>query len=422
MLRNVTNISRLNLNQLSDFVTFWIWVVSNQCLTNLKLQRLKKIAQIEDSPGNNDTSRNRGSLLEAEELFQAAKDWSWTRDTSRSPLCPSPTSSSFSLLPQWERQQMTPAKCLPRRRECVVCLSLWSCASFVSVCPFTLTATLAVMCLIEDKQHPLRRVFTAKHFPHNITTLRAVEGILYPRLHLWTFTTCTRATIHSHMEYERFGSSYSKLPLSPLPQSRLLSSRTVGRWVAEMSFNYRRTLERNCSFGPICWKLPTVIFFSLKYVQFTLTLTHTSEVVCRKEKGELNRRHLGRKKEEESLTAGCPGNLFVPILRRAFWWGLEGWAFWFIRCNVAYSDKQGIEEKRQEWWRTLKVRVLLIKNRVQHANCFHVSLKAQNDKLGVSEMKTNSVFLSGDVLPDRCNWSSLQQEENNRCLKTLRAF
>lgn len=63
-----------------------------------------------------------GSLLEAEELFQAAEwlilDHGYITLPSL-PVC----SSSSSFLPQWNCQQMNPAKCLPRRGMCV-CLSL----------------------------------------------------------------------------------------------------------------------------------------------------------------------------------------------------------------------------------------------------------------------------------------------------------
>lgn len=154
------------------------------------------------------------------------------------------------------------------------------------------------MCLIEDKQRSLRRVFTAKHFPHNIITLRTIRGILYPRLHLLTFTTCTHAKIHSHRAYKRVEPSVSKLPLSSPPsKSTFILTHTVGRRVAETSFNYRRTLERDCSFGPICWKLPTVILFFFKVRPIhTHSLTHTHQWSgLREREGQTQQTALGKK-------------------------------------------------------------------------------------------------------------------------------
>lgn len=87
---------------------------------------------------------------------------------------------------------MSTAKCLPRRSVCV--------DQNVCVCLSPLMAMLAVMCLMEDKQHSLRQAFTAKRFsqhPH----AECKRGSTLSPLQLFEHThtsQCTSMQRHKH--------------------------------------------------------------------------------------------------------------------------------------------------------------------------------------------------------------------------------
>ena len=106
----------------------------------------------------------------------------------------------------------------------------------VCVCVYlsTLMATLAVMCLMEDKQHSLRQAFTAKHFPqHHHAECDGWRTLSPPHPPVPRISLNTQLAVHTHAKTHththtyththtsiyresRFGSSVSKLPLSSL--------------------------------------------------------------------------------------------------------------------------------------------------------------------------------------------------------------
>lgn len=80
------------------------------------------------------------------------------------PVLPAPIS-----LPLCDCQQLHTANFLPERCVCVrVRACVWGCVQnlcpCVGTCLSTLKATLAIMCLMEDKQPSLRQAYTAKRF------------------------------------------------------------------------------------------------------------------------------------------------------------------------------------------------------------------------------------------------------------------
>ncbi len=269
---------------------------------------------------------------------------------------------------------------VPPQEKCVcVSLNLSMC-----VCLSTLMATLAVMCLMEDKQHSLRQVFTAKHFPQHHHAGCNRGNTLSPSISL---SVHTHTHTHTQNSDWRFGSSVSKLPLSSLTLS--LQSLThmhahahtytpaVGWWLLQMSFSHRGTPQRKCSSGSPCSKLPAIIS-PPKYVPpHTLAQMHTP-VKCFVREWSTSTAE-GTYKERKTESPWLPADPAACLCR--FWrersdgGGRErrGFRVYYTQHSEQWQPRE--VRRRQEWWRTPKVWVHIVKQWVQHLNCCQFILR-----------------------------------------------
>jgi len=163
---------------------FWTWVKNNQRQTSMwlrgkKSEKQKKQTNTDqrDSPKKSHTSLNYMAAcwrLRSSFRLHMTDPGPWIHHVSLFACLPSlpPLSSLSETANRWILPSASPGEA----RMCV-CLS-------------TLMAMLAVMCLIEDKQHSLKEVFTVKHFlqHHHAECTRGNTLPPSPSFKPWTHT------------------------------------------------------------------------------------------------------------------------------------------------------------------------------------------------------------------------------------------